>query len=87
MLDKFRSVQEKARRAQRIGSEFDDGLVFTDSYQDPGLDSKAFKDLIRLPGPPVVTKESAVPAPPAAPKVKTGLGKFGRLGGGSKSKK
>ncbi|KFY48178.1 hypothetical protein V495_01550 [Pseudogymnoascus sp. VKM F-4514 (FW-929)] len=86
LLDKFRSVQEKSRRAQRSGNEFDDGFMFTESNQDPGLDSKAFKDLIRLPGPPAAAKEAVVPPPPVA-KAKTGLGKFGRLGGGGKAKK
>ncbi|KFY32301.1 hypothetical protein V493_00332 [Pseudogymnoascus sp. VKM F-4281 (FW-2241)] len=86
LLDKFRSVQEKSRRAQRSGNEFDDGFMFTESNQDPGMDSKAFKDLIRLPGPPTVTKEAVVPPPPVVSKAKTGLGKFGRLGG-SKTKK
>jgi hypothetical protein len=86
LLDKFRSVQEKSRRAQRGGNEFDDGFMFTESSQDPGLDSKAFKDLIRLPGPPTATKEAVVPPPPVPSKAKTGLGKFGRLGGGKARK-
>ncbi|KFZ01144.1 hypothetical protein V501_10186 [Pseudogymnoascus sp. VKM F-4519 (FW-2642)] len=86
LLDKFRSVQEKSRRAQRSGNEFDDGFMFTESSQDPGLDSKAFKDLIRLPGPPTATKEAVVPPPPVPSKAKTGLGKFGRLGGGKARK-
>lgn len=84
LLDKFRSVQEKARRAQQIGNEFDDGFAFADDNHAAGLDSKVFKDLVRLPGPPLPMKDVPVTA---TQKTRTGLGKFGRLGGGNKAKK
>jgi vacuole morphology and inheritance protein 14 len=84
LLEKFRSVQEKARRAQRPGGgDLDDGLGFGSKAAETA-DVKAFKDLARLPEPPLPVKESP-PAPAAAQtqtqKSKTGLGKFGRLGG------
>lgn len=93
LLEKFRSVQEKARRAQRPGGgDLDDGLGFGSKAAETA-DVKAFKDLARLPGPPLPVKDSP-PAPAAAQaqaqKSKTGLGKFGRLGGavsGSRPKK
>ena len=93
LLEKFRSVQEKARRAQRPGGgDLDDGLGFGSKTAEIS-DVKAFKDLVRLPGPPLPVKDSP-PTPAAAQaqaqKSKTGLGKFGRLGGavsGSRPKK
>lgn len=77
LLEKFRSVQERARRAQRPGGDFDDGLG--EARVGDGLDARAFKDLARLQGPPLPVKDT----PPAAAvnKSKTSLGKFGRLGG------
>jgi vacuole morphology and inheritance protein 14 len=93
LLEKFRSVQEKARRAQRLGGgDFDDGLGFGSKAVE-AAEVKAFKDLALLPGPTLPVKNSP-PAPAAtqaqAQKSKSGLGKFGRLGGavsGSRPKK
>lgn len=87
LLEKFRSTQEKARRSNRVGNEYDDGYGWAGARNTDG-DTKAFKDLVRLPGPSLQTKD--VPATPAAQvqaqKAKTGLGaKFGRLGGGGTS--
>jgi vacuole morphology and inheritance protein 14 len=83
LLEKFRSVQERARRAQRSGVDLDDGLGIGDGRGD-GLGSNAFKDLTRLQGPPTAVKDTPV-APigtqQAAHKSKSSLGKFGRLGG------
>jgi len=80
LLEKFRSVQERARRAQRQGGDLDDGLGMLDARGGDGMsDAMAFRDLARLRGPPIPVKD-AVP-PPAAQKNKTSLGKFGRLGG------
>lgn len=81
LLEKFRSVQEKARRAQRLGGEFDDGLGFTDGKADGG-DAKAFKDLANLPVPPAKDNPPAANQAQAQKVKSSGLGKFGRLGGG-----
>lgn len=78
LLEKFRSVQEKARRVQRLGGDVDDGL---DGRVGEGLDARAFKDLVRLQGPPVLAKDAPAVPVAAAHKSKTSLGKFGRLGG------
>lgn len=88
LLDKFRSVQERARRAQRTASDFEEGFLFPDDRNNNGLDTKAFNNLTRLPGPPPPMKDTA-PAPPlVSQRAKLGLGKFGRLGAGpSKLKK
>jgi len=86
LLEKFRSVQEKARRSQQPGGNLDDGF---DGGAAESLDSGAFKDLARLRGPPLPMKDTPV-APPAPPphKSRSGLSKFGRLGvGGSRPKK
>ncbi|KAF8866072.1 ARM repeat-containing protein [Acephala macrosclerotiorum] len=77
LLEKFRSVQERARRAQRPGGDFDDGLG--EARVGDSLDSRAFKDLARLQGPPLPVKDT--PPAAAANKSKSSLGKFGRLGG------
>jgi vacuole morphology and inheritance protein 14 len=83
LLEKFRSVQERARRAQRPGGDLDDTFGIGDGRGE-GLGSNAFKDLARLPGPPILVKDTPV-APvgsqQAAHKSKSSLGKFGRLGG------
>jgi len=86
LLEKFRSVQEKARRSQQPGANLDDGF---DGRASEGLDSGAFKDLARLRGPPLPVKDTPVVPPPAPPhKSKSGLSKFGRLGvGGNRPKK
>ncbi|KAF4632675.1 hypothetical protein G7Y89_g5450 [Cudoniella acicularis] len=82
LLEKFKSVQERARRAQRPGGELDDGLGMLDARAGEGLDGKAFKELGRLQGPPLPVKDTpATPAGPQASKSKSSLGKFGRLGG------
>ena len=84
LLEKFRSVQEKARRAQRLGGDLDDGL---DGRVGDGLNTGAFKDLARLQGPPLPVKDAQPVAPVAAHKSKTSLGKFGRLGGSARPKR
>ena len=85
LLEKFRSVQEKARRAQRLGGDLDDGL---DGRVGEGLNAGAFKDLARLQGPPLLVKDAQPVVPVAAAhKSKTSLGKFGRLGGSARPKR
>lgn len=92
LLDKFRSVQDKARRSQRLGGEFNESISFPDGKAIEGGDSKSFKDTARLSATPVTAKD----IPPTATtssqtaKSKTGLAKFGRLGGavsGNRQKK
>jgi vacuole morphology and inheritance protein 14 len=86
LLEKFRSVQEKSRRAQRPGGEFDDGLGF-DGRASEGSDAKVFKDLALRTGPPLKEVPTAAAAAQVmASKSKSGLAKFGRLGGGSGTK-
>lgn len=84
LLEKFRSVQEKARRAQRPGGDVYDGL---DGRVGEGLDTKAFKDLVRLEDPAPPVKDAPVAPVVAAHKSKTSLGKFGRLAGGARPKR
>jgi vacuole morphology and inheritance protein 14 len=84
LLEKFKIVQEKARRAQRPGGDLDDGL---DGRVGEGLDARAFKDLTRLPGPALPIKVTPIAPVAQAHKSKTSLGKFGRLGGASKPKR
>ncbi|KAF3061271.1 Protein VAC14 like protein [Daldinia childiae] len=75
LLEKFRSVQEKARRAQRMldGSNLDDGLDFG------GLRITEREPPRPVPAPAVPPKDSTPPAAP--PPKRSGLGKqFGRLG-------
>ncbi|KAH8592245.1 vacuolar protein 14 C-terminal Fig4p binding-domain-containing protein [Bisporella sp. PMI_857] len=78
LLEKFRSVQEKARRAQR--PDLDGG--FEALKPGDGSSDAGFKELARLQGPPLPAKD-VPPAPPApVQKSKPGLSKFARLGGG-----
>ncbi|KAH8751373.1 vacuolar protein 14 C-terminal Fig4p binding-domain-containing protein [Diaporthe sp. PMI_573] len=84
LLEKFRSVQERARRAQRLGGDRDDQPTL-------GVGDLRILDAAEMAppkavvgragaGPPVPVKDSPVPTPPAA-KPKSGLGRqFGRLG-------
>jgi vacuole morphology and inheritance protein 14 len=89
LLEKFRSVQEKARRSQQPGGNLDDAFG---GGPGEGLDPGAFKDLSHLRAPPLPMKDAPTipqPAPTSVPhKSKSGLSKFGRLGvGGSRQKK
>ena len=92
LLEKFRSVQEKARRAQRLQNQVDDGGPLHDALNEDPKD-KALPD---------VPKQALRPAsagsgiqrmpPPNAPlhKPKSSLGNLGRFAGnvaGRKSKK
>ncbi|RYP70008.1 hypothetical protein DL769_005121 [Monosporascus sp. CRB-8-3] len=85
LLEKFRSVQDRARRAQRLmsGGSPDDvpdlsGLRLADGAADAGGKEPPSRAAA---GPPVPQKE-AVTQPAAAQKRSTGLGRqFGRLGG------
>lgn len=78
-MEKFRSVQDKARRAQRLGGGLDEGPDFGELRIS---DSQGSKDPMRpMAGPPVPQKDS-MPPPSAPAKKGSGLGRqFGRLGG------
>ncbi|KAF7928856.1 uncharacterized protein EAE97_009698 [Botrytis byssoidea] len=82
LLDKFRIVQERARRARRPGGDMDDGLSSFESRMESG-ESRGFKDSTRLSGPSPVSKDapSGIPSGPQHTKSRSSLGKFGRLGG------
>ncbi|TGO90644.1 hypothetical protein BPOR_0056g00160 [Botrytis porri] len=82
MLDKFRIVQERARRARRPGGDMEDGLSGFESRMESG-ESRGFKDSTRLSGPSPVSKDapSGIPSGPQHAKSRSSLGKFGRLGG------
>ncbi|PBP23110.1 vacuole-associated enzyme activator complex component [Diplocarpon rosae] len=84
LLEKFRGVQERARRAAKRTGEFDDGLgMMSDPRAAEGSDARPFKDLALLQGPPQAAKNTTTnpTGAAAAHKSKSSLGKFGRLGG------
>lgn len=81
LLEKFRSVQERARRAQRLGGDLDDRptLGVGDLRITDGLEMAPPK-VPSARAPPVPLKDNPAPAPPAV-KPRSGLGRqFGRLG-------
>jgi len=82
LLEKFRSVQERARRLQRPGGDLDDGSSLGAGdlrIGDGGAESRGVKEL-PMRAPPVPVKDVPPPTPPAKPR--SGLGRqFGRLGG------
>jgi vacuole morphology and inheritance protein 14 len=89
LLEKFRSVQDKARRAQRP-TDLDDGLSMLDLRAGEGVDVRAIKNVSQVPVavanrdiPPIVGTQAA------AQRSKASLGKFGRLGAvaGNRAKK
>jgi vacuole morphology and inheritance protein 14 len=79
LLEKFRTVQERARKARRPGGDFDEVV---DTRGGEGPDARAFKDLVHTEGPPIPAKDPPVAAAVQTQKSKSSLGKFGRLGGG-----
>ncbi|KJZ70411.1 hypothetical protein HIM_10215 [Hirsutella minnesotensis 3608] len=86
LLEKFRSVQERARRSQRHSIDGEDvptaGLGDLRLSEGP-LDFKGRESRGSTPGlPPPVPQKDATPAAPAPATKKSGLGRqFGRLGG------
>ena len=82
-MEKFRSVQERARRAQRQNAEDDIPLGVSElRIGDGAFDSRGKEARSAAPDPPLVSKEAAPTPAPAAPPKKGGLGRqFGRLGG------
>ncbi|RWA07559.1 hypothetical protein EKO27_g7554 [Xylaria grammica] len=65
LLEKFRSVQERARRAQRLlgGGSFDDGSDFNELRISDGMASKETARPTAA-GPPVPQKDTTTAAPP-----------------------
>jgi len=81
LLEKFRTVQERARRLQRLGGDLDDGALGVGDLRiaDGGLEPRGTKELSAR-APPVPVKDPPPPTPPSKPR--SGLGRqFGRLGG------
>ena len=80
LLEKFRSVQERARRAQNHGSD-GTNTMHTD-VRSTGTEIKAAKDVWLSSGPPVSAKDPTPQPPPLATAKRLGLSRqFGRLGG------
>ncbi|KAK0724788.1 ARM repeat-containing protein [Lasiosphaeris hirsuta] len=82
LLEKFRTVQDRARRLQRIGADMDDGPFGGGDLRlgDGMLEPKGPKEGPSR-APPVPVKDPPAPTPPAQ-KPRSGLGRqFGRLGG------
>ncbi|KAM7197198.1 Vacuolar protein 14 C-terminal Fig4p binding domain containing protein [Naviculisporaceae sp. PSN 640] len=82
LLEKFRMVQERARRLNRVGRDADDASHGLSDLRigDGTMDTKNGKE-VSARGPPVPVKDTPAPPPPA-PKPRSGLGRqFGRLGG------
>ncbi|KAK3320041.1 ARM repeat-containing protein [Cercophora scortea] len=82
LLDKFKTVQERARRIQRLGGDIDDGSMLSDlRIGDGTMDARSGAKEIPTRPPPVPVKDPPAPTQPA-PKPRSGLGRqFGRLGG------
>lgn len=91
LLEKFRAVQERARRLQRMGGgrDADDpaggDLRIADSStveKGPGLEGAGGGPGRVVRGPVPIIKEAPPAKPEPAPKPRSGLGRqFGRLGG------
>ena len=83
LLEKFRMVQERARRLNRVGGDADDAssLGLSDlRIGDGTIEPKNGKEASSR-GPPVPIKDPPAPTQPA-PTPRSGLGRqFGRLGG------
>lgn len=81
LLEKFRSVQDRARRAQRPRTDdMDDALGELRLVERADMRPSRTGGPSTMP-PPVPLKDAPSPAPPA-PKPRSGLGRqFGRLGG------
>ncbi|KAI0148513.1 vacuole morphology and inheritance protein [Xylariaceae sp. FL1272] len=80
LLDKFKAVQDRSRRAQRLmgGRGLDDGTEFGDLYVHEAMGAKETSTRTVTGPAPVAHKESA---PVVPPKRSGGLGRqFGRLG-------
>lgn len=82
MLEKFRSVQERARRVQRLNLDGEDISAAGIADLRVGDDSLEPKSSVRVPATGATPMMSVKEASSAAPLKKSGLGRqFGRLGG------
>lgn len=85
LLEKFRSVQDRARRAQLHNMEGDDVPFMGVSelrIGDGAGDAKGKDGRATGAAPPAVPQKDPTPVPPVPPAKKSGLGRqFGRLGG------
>ncbi|KAG7046828.1 DNA repair and recombination protein rad54 and rad54-like protein [Colletotrichum scovillei] len=90
LLEKFRTVQERARRAQRHSGDVEEGrgsLGVADLRLGENLDSKGPKEARNTSGPPVPIKDPPPPAPPAAKRSGLGMRQIRNLGGAVRGKR
>ncbi|KAH8819608.1 vacuolar protein 14 C-terminal Fig4p binding-domain-containing protein [Xylogone sp. PMI_703] len=86
LLEKFRSVQEKARGARRAGTSLDDGLGLGEMRVGDGLDNRSYMPPLTVPAAGLVKEPVTTPTASSQQqmhKSRSGLSKFGRLGGGA----
>lgn len=84
LLEKFKSMQEKARRAHKLQNQVEDGTPAT-TMANEGNKEKALPEVPKSSLRPSSAGSTAQrPVPPSAPahKPKSSLGNFGRLTGG-----
>ena len=84
MLEKFKSVQERARRAQRAHNQSDDGSSPNNKVESGN--EKNLPEATKHPLRPPSAESATRPAPPGH-KTKSSLGNFSRLTGGVGVKK
>ncbi|EXF77227.1 hypothetical protein CFIO01_04032 [Colletotrichum fioriniae PJ7] len=90
LLEKFRTVQERARRAQRHSGDVEEGrgsLGVADLRLGESIDSKGAKEARNTSGPPVPVKDPPPPAPPAAKRSGLGMRQIRNLGGAVRGKR
>ncbi|KAF6812522.1 DNA repair and recombination protein rad54 and rad54-like protein [Colletotrichum sojae] len=90
LLEKFRSVQERARRAQRHSGDVDDGrgsLGVADLRLGEGLDTKATKESRNASGPQAPVKDPAPAPAPVTKRAGLGMRQIRNLGGAVRGKR
>ncbi|OHE98557.1 hypothetical protein CORC01_06178 [Colletotrichum orchidophilum] len=90
LLEKFRTVQERARRAQRHSGDVEEGrggLGVADLRLGESLDSKGAKEVRNTSGPPVPVKDPPPAAPPAVKRSGLGMRQIRNLGGAVRGKR
>ena len=88
LLEKFKNVQEKVRRAQKVQNQVDDSSPAPNAEIE-NVKDKALPDVPKqAPAPPGGSGTQRMP-PPSAPvyKSKSGLGNLGRFAGGVAGRK